>query len=130
MKKNLIVFYIDHSLSDIRVFGAVLFEIDNTIQYTSFDTSKKALSHLTSSRNDLPDFIFIDINMPEVTGLQCLEQIRKIKKLDKINVIMYSNDPVKNYHDAARALNAQCLRKSIAFDRTCKDITAILHPKI
>jgi CheY-like chemotaxis protein len=26
---------------------------------------------------DLPDFIFLDINMPRKTGLECLEEIKK-----------------------------------------------------
>jgi len=129
MKKNLNVFYIEHSLSDIRVFGALLYEIDKGIQYTSFDTSKKALSYLSSGKNDVPDYIFIDINMPGISGLECLEQIRKNKKLDKVQIVMYSNDPVRNYRKAAEVLNAKCLRKSIEFNKSCKEVASLLNEK-
>src|SRR5207253_2573608 len=116
-----------HSRSDIRVFEVVLNEIDSNIKYTPFDKCKKALDYLASSNAELPDYIFLDVNMPEINGIECLQQIRKNKKLDDIQVIMYSNDPVKNYHDQTKLLNTQCLRKSIDFNKTCKEVAAILH---
>jgi CheY-like chemotaxis protein len=32
---------------------------------------------LTLSGPELPEFIFLDINMPGKTGLECLQEIRK-----------------------------------------------------
>jgi CheY-like chemotaxis protein len=34
----------------------------------------------------LPDFIFLDINMPSMNGVECLRQIRKNPKYDNITV--------------------------------------------
>lgn len=43
----------------------------------------------------LPEFIFLDINMPRKTGLECLEEIRRHENLKEVNVIMLStsSDP-------------------------------------
>ena len=38
----------------------------------------------------LPDFIFLDINMPRMGGRECLKELKKNAKLKSIPVIMYS----------------------------------------
>lgn len=39
---------------------------------------------------DLPDFIFLDVNMPRMDGLECLKALKVDGKLKHIPVIMYS----------------------------------------
>ncbi|MEO5777547.1 MAG: response regulator [Flavobacterium sp.] len=41
-------------------------------------------------KNQLPDFIFLDVNMPRMDGKECLKELKKDKKLKYIPVIMYS----------------------------------------
>lgn len=51
---------------------------------------------LALSINKIPEFIFLDINMPRKSGLECLEEIRSHKDtLKEVNVIMLStsSDP-------------------------------------
>ena len=38
----------------------------------------------------LPDFIFLDINMPGLDGFECLQQIRKNTEFDNVPVAIYS----------------------------------------
>lgn len=38
----------------------------------------------------LPDFIFLDINMPRMDGRECLKELKSDAKLINIPVIMYS----------------------------------------
>ena len=54
------------------------------ISAISSDEALRILSNLT------PDVIFLDINMPRITGIRCLEEIRKIKKLAHIPIYIYS----------------------------------------
>lgn len=38
----------------------------------------------------VPDYIFLDLNMPLMTGKECLQQIRKLPRLSDVPVIIYS----------------------------------------
>ena len=40
-----------------------------------------------------PDFIFLDLSMPKVGGIQCLDNIRKLTQYRNIPVIIYTTLP-------------------------------------
>jgi CheY-like chemotaxis protein len=42
-----------------------------------------------------PDFIFLDLNMPRMNGKQFLAEVKKIKTLQDIPVIIYSTSTDK-----------------------------------
>jgi len=43
----------------------------------------------------LPDFVFIDLNMPEKNGKECLQEIRQHDRLKNLPVIIYSTSSSK-----------------------------------
>ena len=63
-----------------------------------FSETKKILSSWT------PDFIFLDIHMPEADGYQVVRYIRKLEKLSQVAVIALTGDAVVQVRD--RALQA------------------------
>lgn len=56
---------------------------------------QQALGKLTK-RNNPPDFIFLDVNMPGMTGVQCLQELKATPQLSQIPVIMYTTTADKN----------------------------------
>lgn len=46
--------------------------------------------NLLRKAEQLPDFIFLDVNMPKMDGRECLKELKKDIKLKNIPVIMYS----------------------------------------
>lgn len=60
--------------------------------------AEDALTEL-ASHTTIPDYIFIDINMPLIGGWDCLEKIRQLRHLDHVPIAMYSTSATKSMHE-------------------------------
>ncbi|MEI9954714.1 MAG: response regulator, partial [Ferruginibacter sp.] len=54
----------------------------------------------------LPDFIFLDLNMPKVNGRDCLASIKKNERFSTIPVIIYSTSSQKAEMDQTVEMGA------------------------
>jgi DNA-binding response OmpR family regulator len=81
--------YVDDDTDDLELLADCVSSIDSTIQCMLFQRSPEAMAYLRSAET-LPDFIFLDINMPLMNGKQCLQEIRKNDTLKHLPVIMYT----------------------------------------
>ncbi|MEO6348394.1 MAG: response regulator [Aquaticitalea sp.] len=54
----------------------------------------------------LPDFIFLDLNMPKMDGRECLKELKKDKTLKHIPVIIYSTSEYKVDKEVTKELGA------------------------
>jgi len=80
------VLLIDDNLSDNRL-SQIAFE--NIGYYTLFAINgKDAITKITTN-NELPDLIFLDINMPVMNGVEFIKEIKTNKKYSQ-----YSNIPI------------------------------------
>lgn len=48
------------------------------------------LMQTLTTTDELPDFILLDLNMPEKGGKECLQEIRQHNRFDDVPVIIYS----------------------------------------
>jgi CheY-like chemotaxis protein len=65
----------------------------------------EALKLLRSSQS-LPDFIFLDLNMPKMDGRECLKELKKDDTLKDIPVIIYSTSEYSLDITATKELGA------------------------
>ena len=72
-------FFIE-ALNDIKI---------NTIVHAVKD-GQELIEHLTQTDNLLPHVLFLDLNMPCKTGLDCLKEIKAIDRLKDIAIAIYS----------------------------------------
>src|SRR5688572_11811191 len=84
------VLIIDDDTEDRELFHEAIGEVDSSIKCYTAKDGKEALSMMTRELVVLPDYIFLDINMPVMNGRECLTEIKKNSKLRAIPVIMYS----------------------------------------
>ena len=79
------------------------FEMEN-LQVISAFSSEQAMSIL---KKCMPDLILLDILLPKKSGITFLEEIRKIKDISKIPIIVFSNydDPIAR--DKVKRLGVQ-----------------------
>ena len=85
--KNILL--IDDDLDDQEIFQIALTKISKNTYCIAFDNAKSALAKLDSGEL-LPDVIFLDLNMPVMTGQEFLVEISKKEHLKSIPVIILS----------------------------------------
>ena len=74
---------------DYYFFAKILREVNSNTQLTWFQTCERLLEFLKTG-NDLPSLIVLDMNMPKMSGQECLEIIKKDPALKQIPVIIFS----------------------------------------
>lgn len=89
MRDSITVLYVDDDEDDISLFRRALSRIDKSISFLSFTDGRDALAYLKQS-TQLPDYLFLDINMPRMNGKQVLQSIKQDEQLAALPVIMYS----------------------------------------
>ncbi len=88
MKKNILAFLIDDDLDDHEFFQLAVEKLPVNCAFAT--NGVKAIEKLTRDTKFTPDFIFIDINMPLMNGMDCLREIKKIKRLKEVPVYMFT----------------------------------------
>jgi|CryBogDrversion2_8_1035294.scaffolds.fasta_scaffold08763_3 CheY-like chemotaxis protein len=80
----------DDDKDDRYFFMKVLQEISNETDFNTVDDGEKLMDYLTKNLENLPDILFLDLNMPRQNGFECLIDIKGNTKLNDIYVIMFS----------------------------------------
>lgn len=84
------VILIDDDPDDHEIFAMAMVEASPEAVCILYDSAEKALEDLTGSVGDRPDYIFLDLNMPRMNGMQFLELAQRENVLPGVPVIIYS----------------------------------------
>lgn len=84
------VLFIENDYEDMEFFKDGLAEYDSTALFTWIRESNKLGKHLSEISRELYNIIFLDIRMPLKDGKECLKEIRRIKGLNKVPIVMFS----------------------------------------
>lgn len=100
------ILLVDDDADDRELFCEAIAEIaPETTCYTAVN-GKKALAMLDNKVLDTPDIIFLDVNMPIMTGWECLKILKEKEEYKNIPVIIYSTTSRSNDVDRALQLGA------------------------
>jgi CheY-like chemotaxis protein len=83
------IFYADDDEDDREIFCIAIQQINPSIKVTFSRDGQEALKIL-NAQSILPDFIFLDVNMPKMNGAECLIELKSDHRLKNIPVVMYS----------------------------------------
>jgi CheY-like chemotaxis protein len=87
MKKDCLL--IEDDEDDQEIFVMALQKVDDEISCFIAKDGVEGLKTL-SDLSYTPRYIFVDINMPKMNGIECLERIKRLEHLRNSRVIMYS----------------------------------------
>jgi len=90
MKKVISIFLVDDDIDDQEIFVEVLSEINASIHCATAVDGEEALTILKNNLPQVPDYLFLDLNMPRMNGRQFLKTIKTIAILKSIPVVVYS----------------------------------------
>lgn len=80
----------DDDIDDRELFIDIIKEIHPNIFVNTVADGAELMSLLTENNGNLPDLLFLDLNMPGKNGKQCLQEIRSNAVLKNLPVIIYS----------------------------------------
>lgn len=88
------IFLAEDDFDDIMFFQEALTELCDDVTLTITSSGQKVLEILRKITPPKIDMIFLDINMPQLNGLECLKAIRSTDTLKEIpiNILTTSSD--------------------------------------
>jgi len=99
------VLHIDDDEDDHEIFAAALSEATANAEVVFIDNAREALHKLTI-KDVQPDIIFLDLNMPEMSGQEFLYEIKKHKNISHIPVFVLSTSSHKPTIELAKEAGA------------------------
>ncbi|MGB3144207.1 MAG: response regulator [Maribacter sp.] len=105
-KTKFLIAVVDDDQDDRELFIDVVKEIENCLEILQFENGSTFLNYLKKSKSDLPNLVFLDLNMPMMGGMQCLVRLREFVNAKELPVVIYSTSSSTQYIDEAYSLGA------------------------
>jgi CheY-like chemotaxis protein len=83
----LTILLVDDDLDECDLFTTALKQVTNNFELKHVSECSDLLSTIKETR---PDIVFLDINMPGMSGIECLKNIRAETKYQSLPIIIYS----------------------------------------
>jgi len=80
----------DDDEDDRMFFEDAFAELKLNTKVTTHNDGVELMKHITQDNVVLPDILFLDLNMPKKSGLECLSEIKTIDRLKDIAIVIYS----------------------------------------
>ena len=120
------ILLVDDDEDDHDIFREAVLMVKPDCQLTVARDGEQGLLHLTGTV--LPDYIFLDVNMPKMDGKEFLKTIKANPDLQEIPVVIYSTSKHKSALGEYIAMGASnYLTKPSEFNLLVSYLKSILH---
>lgn len=96
----------DDDEDDRDIFRSALHTTHADITLHTFDDGEALRQYICHDKTEMPQLIFLDINMPRLNGFECLTKLRAKYKPHELPVVMYTTSTQKADHEKALRLGA------------------------
>lgn len=87
---KIIILLADDDKDDCFLFREALSELPLDTELITVHDGEQLMTYLDIHQNNLPDVLFLDLNMPRKNGFECLTEIKYNDHLHKLPVVMFS----------------------------------------
>lgn len=84
------VFLVDDDYDDREIFANVISSLERDVTLCMFGSGQEMLEALDTGE-ELPDILFLDLQMPGMSGEQCLQALRERPEYDDVCVVIFSS---------------------------------------
>jgi CheY-like chemotaxis protein len=81
---------IDDDRDDLEILEEAIKQVDNSVRCISYLFCDDAINKILANSFGVPNYIFIDMNMPRLNGNECLKELRREPKLKNVPIAMLS----------------------------------------
>lgn len=122
----MVVFYADDDPEDRELFVDAIKEIDPGIRVVLARDGREIIN-MVQNGSIIPDYIFLDINMPGLSGKECLRKLKQLEQLHAVPIVMYTTTSNKEEFKNLFLLGAtDCVIKSASFQAIKDELRSIL----
>jgi CheY-like chemotaxis protein len=121
--RNKTIVLIDDDRDEHEIFQIALAQVDPSAECTYFDSAQKALNVLTKLHSALPEYVFVDLNMPGLTGIEFIEQIKRTP-LANLRIVIYSTAIVPDHRKKLETLGVY---KTLLKPNSDRDLVKLLE---
>jgi CheY-like chemotaxis protein len=124
-----LILLVDDDLDDQELFVEALEEIDESLKCVLAKTAMEGFDLLKTGV--IPDYIFLDLNLPCINGKQFLQTIKKDLKFQHIPVAIYTTSKLDDDVEETKTLGASFfLTKPARFDSLKNAILYVISEKL
>jgi CheY-like chemotaxis protein len=97
-KEKIQILLADDDKDDCFLFREALSELPIETNLETVHDGEQLMTYLNEHMENLPDVLFLDLNMPRKNGFECLSEIKFNDKLKQLPVIMFSTSYPRDMH--------------------------------
>jgi len=117
----------DDDKDDRFFFSKALEELPLATIFTTVEDGEKLIAYLLKKAGNLPDALFLDLNMPRKNGSECLSEIKANKELSSLPVIIYSTSLHEDVADVLYKNGAHYYVKKTDFNELKRILARVLQ---
>lgn len=133
INNNLIpkIILVDDDEDDRDLFAEAFQSLNLKADFVAFKNGHELLDYIQEIDQLISTHVFLDLNMPIISGMTVLKQLRKILKIDAIFVTIYSTSSSQKDVENAYKYGANgYLRKPSCFQELCELIHKAIHSSV
>lgn len=121
------ILLVDDDEDDREFFADALVGVKLNTQLKQLNNGKSCLDYLMQQIENLPNLIFLDLNMPIMNGFECLTEIRKQPHLKELPIAIYSTSSSDKDIEQTFLKGANIyIKKPSSFEDLKKSLTQVI----